>query len=120
MAHNVLPGRVLQRADAPIADDGDDADGVLLPGRAFAGNAATATATPETASDTGEAAIHGKRGGEQGRGFREVAAGGLEDASGSDGGGGGGGGERGRHGRTWWKRLHVEARAFQDLFRFSS
>lgn len=111
MAHNLLPGRILQRADASFADDGDDADGVLL-GRGLASDAAN----PERAGDAGEAATHGTRGGKHGTRPRDVAEGRLEDTN----GGGSGGWESGRHGRAWTKRLHVEPRLLEPSRTFSA
>lgn len=100
VAHDLLPGRVLQRAYATVANDGDDA-GCILPGRGLAGAAASLLGgvgrRPGRAGDAGEAASDGVRRGENGSDFREVAARGLEETS--SGGGGSGGGESGRHGR---------------------
>ena len=77
MAHNLLPWRVLQRADAPVAYYGDYADGAL-PGDGSAGPAATlargGARWPERADAAGVAAGDGARRGRHGSGFMEVAA----------------------------------------------
>ena len=111
VAHDLFPGRILNRADATFSNHGDDSYGcnwrrgmtsnVVAPwlrgnrGR-WAGRAWTGHVTATAPAESGSA-----RRGEHWRCSREAAPGEMEKARSGGGGSGGGGGESGRHGRTW-------------------
>jgi hypothetical protein len=118
VAHDLFPGRVLNRADATFSNHGDDSYSSLwrsgmasdavpsLRGnrRPGAGRAWTGHVTGTVPAESG-----GAKRGEHRRCSRETAPGELEKAS-----GGGGGGESGRHGRTWaWPRRVAWASSFR-------